>query len=70
MAQNNPELFARAIAIEDNAQQNLTSIPGLWRKQSWRSWAEAEGLIESKLVQIAPAAPEPQMDLFSKEQAA
>jgi|ETNvirnome_2_130_1030620.scaffolds.fasta_scaffold08995_2 hypothetical protein len=71
MAETNPELFARAIAIEDNAQVSLTSIPGLWRKQSWRGWAEAEGLIESKLVQIAPVAVAvPQMDLFSQGVAA
>jgi len=46
MAKNNRPLFLRAIALEDNAQVNLTKVPGLWRKQSWRSWAEAEGLIQ------------------------
>jgi len=45
MAQAHPELLARCIELEDNAQPKLQTIPGLWRKGSWREFVEAEGLI-------------------------
>lgn len=31
-----PDLFYRAIAIEDNAMPHLTSVKGLGRSYSWR----------------------------------
>lgn len=37
-----PELFARALAIEDNALPNLTSVKGLGRNWAWRDFVEAE----------------------------
>jgi 3'-phosphoadenosine 5'-phosphosulfate sulfotransferase (PAPS reductase)/FAD synthetase len=49
---NHPDLFARAIALEDNARPTLEKVEGLWRKStkskpgSWRAWAESLGLVE------------------------
>lgn len=31
-----PDLYRRAIAIEDNAMPHLTSVKGLGRNYSWR----------------------------------
>lgn len=36
--ENNPELFQRAVDMEHNAADNLTSIKGLGRKWSWESY--------------------------------
>ena len=36
LAQTHPDLLARAIAIEDNAQENLTTVKGLGRNYSWK----------------------------------
>ena len=36
------ELYDRAIAIEDNALPNLTSVKGLGRSWSWRDFVEAD----------------------------
>jgi len=35
MAHTNPELIARAIAMEENAQESLTNIKGLGRQYAW-----------------------------------
>ena len=54
MAYKHPELFRRAIQIEDNARPNNTTIEGLWRSStkarsgSWRTFAEAKGLITAR----------------------
>lgn len=40
----NPDLFARAIAIEDAARPNLQSVKGLGRRFSWRDHETAEAL--------------------------
>ena len=37
-----PDLYQRAIAIEDNARPNLTSVKGLARNWAWRDFVEAE----------------------------
>lgn len=37
-----PELYARAIAIEDNAQESLVKVKGLGRNWSWKTYMEAE----------------------------
>jgi hypothetical protein len=37
-----PDLYERAIAIEDKARPNLTSIKGLARNWAWRDFVEAE----------------------------
>lgn len=36
-----PDLFARALAMEDAARPNLTKIKGLGRRWSWREYAAA-----------------------------
>lgn len=36
------DLFARALAIEDNAMPNLRSVKGLGRSWSWRDFVEAD----------------------------
>ena len=36
------DLYDRAIAIEDNAMPNLTSVQGLGRNWSWKSFVEAD----------------------------
>jgi len=40
---NDPELFWRAIAMEDNAQENLGSVRGLGRYFAWRDMAGGTG---------------------------
>lgn len=35
-----PVLFHRALALEDNALPNLTSVKGLGRRFNWRQWHE------------------------------
>ena len=34
-----PVLFQRALSLEDNAKENLTSVKGLGRRFSWRDYA-------------------------------
>jgi len=36
------DLYERAIAIEDNARSNLTSVKGLGRNWAWRDFVEAD----------------------------
>ena len=36
------DLFNRAIAIENNAMPNLTSVKGLGRSWSWQEFVEAD----------------------------
>jgi hypothetical protein len=42
--ETHPELFIRAIEMEDTARPNLKSVKGLGRRFSWRDWAEDDGL--------------------------
>lgn len=37
-----PDLFARAIAMEDKARSSLGTVKGLGRNFSWRDWLEAD----------------------------
>jgi hypothetical protein len=37
-----PDLFNRAIAIEDNAKENLLTVKGLGRNYSWKDFIEGE----------------------------
>ena len=34
--ENHPDLFRRAVALEDNAQANLKTVKGLGRSYSWK----------------------------------
>lgn len=48
-----PELFLRAIAMEDGARagkHGLKTVAGLWRKQSWRNWAEQAGILSGNTI--------------------
>lgn len=51
--ENNPELFQRAVDMEHNAADSLTSIKGLGRKWSWESYhdefIEAQELEKAQL---------------------
>jgi hypothetical protein len=38
LREHHPDLLERALAIEDNAQANLTSVKGLGRSYSWRAY--------------------------------
>jgi hypothetical protein len=40
LREKHPDLLQRALAIEDNAQQKLTSVKGLGRSFSWRSYLD------------------------------
>lgn len=42
LKRNHPDLFARALAIEDGARENLTSVKGLGRNWSWRDFVEGD----------------------------
>lgn len=42
LRKNHPELFDRAIAIEENAKDNLLTVKGLGRNWSWKNYIEAE----------------------------
>lgn len=44
LSRKHPELFERALAMEDQAKPHLKTIRGLGRNWSWRDWAEKEGL--------------------------
>lgn len=55
LAKDSPELLKKALEIEDAVQEGGSSkhtlkadssVAGLWRKQTWRSFVEAEGLLE------------------------
>lgn len=54
LAQTHPDLFARALAIEDGARPHLGVVEGLWRKAtktrpgSWRAFAEQLGLVRRR----------------------
>lgn len=48
LAARHPELLLRAIEVEDKARDGkngLDTVKGLWRKESWRAWAEREGIV-------------------------
>jgi hypothetical protein len=51
LAGAHPELFLRAIEIEDRAMPNAVSVEGLWRSSTkaragnWRTWAEGLGIL-------------------------
>ena len=51
--ENNPDLFQRAVDMEHNAADSLTSIKGLGRKWSWESYhdefIEAQELEKAQL---------------------
>ena len=36
LREQHPDLFRRALALEDNARQNLKTVKGLGRNYSWR----------------------------------
>lgn len=61
--ENNPELFQRAVDMEHNAADRLTSIKGLGRKWSWESYhdefIEAQELEKAQLTfdDLFPEAP-------------
>lgn len=42
LRKNHPELFKRAIAIEESAKENLITVKGLGRNWSWKDYAEAK----------------------------
>lgn len=45
LAHQHPDLWMRAIMIEDRAQPTLgATVAGLWRRTSWRSFGMANGL--------------------------
>lgn len=47
-AASHPDLLQRALRLEDNAKDGkhgLGNVKGLWRKESWRSWCERNGII-------------------------
>ncbi len=54
LATEHPDLFKRAIVIEDRAQPNLDTVEGLWRSStkkrsgSWRKWGEQNGIISRR----------------------
>ncbi len=42
LKQRHPDLFDRAVAIEDNAKDNLLTVKGLGRNWSWKNFIEYE----------------------------
>jgi len=42
LKRKHPDLFRRAIAIEENAKENLISVKGLGRNWSWKDFIEGE----------------------------
>lgn len=42
LERNHPELFKRAVALEENAKENLLTVKGLGRNWSWKGYIEAE----------------------------
>lgn len=42
-----PVLFARALALEDNARATLTSVKGLGRRFNWREYSEGQASAEA-----------------------
>jgi hypothetical protein len=40
LQEHHPDLLARALAIEDNARPNLTSVKGLGRSFPWRDYLQ------------------------------
>lgn len=70
LAARHPELFLRAIRMEDNARDGkngLDKVKGLWGRDtkdrgdgkrgcgSWRAWAEAEGILAGNEIVMDPA---------------
>jgi hypothetical protein len=41
LAQEHPDLLARALALEDNAKENLETVKGLGRRFNWREFIES-----------------------------
>lgn len=44
LAQQHPDLWMRAVHMEDIARPHLTSTAGLWRRMSWRQFGMQHGL--------------------------
>lgn len=42
LKKDHPDLFERAIALEENSKENLVTVKGLGRNWSWKSYIEAE----------------------------
>lgn len=42
LRKNHPDLFKRAVDLEENAKDNLITVKGLGRNWSWKSYIEAE----------------------------
>lgn len=42
LKRKHPDLYERAVALEDNAKDNLLTVKGLVRNWSWKSYIEAE----------------------------
>ncbi len=42
LSKNHPDLFNRAVAIEENAKDNLITVKGLGRNWSWKDYIEYE----------------------------
>lgn len=58
LAARHPELLLRSLAMEDRARagkHGLKKVAGLWRKQSWRAWCEAQGIVRGNEV-VMPVA--------------
>jgi hypothetical protein len=51
-----PELLKRAISMEENALENLTSVKGLGRNWSWKEMTEFEGR-QIDMFRMAPEIP-------------
>jgi len=56
LMKNNPDLFARAVAMEENAAENLGVVQGLGRHWSWKQFAIADRA-QLKLFDEVPDAP-------------
>ena len=58
LAAYHPDLFLRSIKIEDTARagkHGLQTVAGLWRKQSWRGWAEEAGILKGNEIVMPKA---------------
>jgi len=51
LAVTNPDLMARALAMEANAQQNLTSVKGLGRNWAWADLLATADMFEEDFLQ-------------------
>ena len=58
LAARHPELFIRAIEIEDLAMPRCKNVEGLWRSSTktrsgnWRTWAEGLGFLEGNTITL------------------